>query len=176
MEPGRGPARRLADAGSQLGIWIGGALLVGMTAYTLLESLLRTAFGTSTFVAVELVGYAMAPMVTLVMARTMRAGMLIRVNLVTGLMAPRLRRWLEIVCVLVALALVAYIMSLFWAEMVRNWQRGAVSETIARVPLWIPPALLFAGLPLFAFDLVLYLVELLRGGRVIEDTSDASPI
>jgi TRAP-type C4-dicarboxylate transport system permease small subunit len=164
-----GIAIRLAGAFSNLCVGLAGALLVGMTGYTLLESVLRSAFSTSTYVMTELVGYAMAPMTTLAMARTLRGGMLIRVNLLTQLLGQRARRFLELACVLVTLVVILYVGSLFWTEAVRNWQRGAVSDTIARVPLWIPPALILSGLPIFVLELCLYARDLLRGSPPIEE-------
>src|SRR5688500_15382886 len=89
----RSIADKLADAGTAISCF----LLVAITAYTLLKSLLRSAFNTSTYVLTEIVGYCLAPMATLAIARTMRSGMLIRVNLVTALLRPKAQRMAELV-------------------------------------------------------------------------------
>ena len=167
---------RLADILADAGLAVAGALLVFMTAYALIESFLRSSLGTSTFVMTELVGYAMAPMTTLAMARTLRGGMLIRVNLLTARLPGNFQRLLELVCVIVVAALAAYLIWLFARDIAFNWSRGAVSDTIARVPLWIPSALLVSGLPIFMLHLVLYGVEIATGRPLISETDETAGI
>lgn len=167
---------RVADFLADAGLAVAGVLLVFMTAYALVESVLRSTFGTSTFVMTELVGYAMAPMTTLAMARTLRGGMLIRVNLLTARLSTGTQRLMELLCVVVVALLTAYLIWLFAREASFNWSRGAVSDTIARIPLWIPSALLLSGLPLFMLHLVLYGVEIIAGRPLIADTDESAGI
>lgn len=148
---------------------LSGALLVAITAFVLVEVLLRALFNVSTYVLTEFVGYALAPMVTFAMASTMQNGQLIRVNLLTPRLPPAVRRWLEVLCVLLTLAVMAWLAHLMWQEVALNWRRGAVSDTIARFPLWITPALSLAGFLVFLMGLVLYLFSLVKGAAPIKD-------
>ena len=183
MPPERGGAampaairhlRGFADLLSRLGLAVAGLLLVFVTGYMLVECVLRAGFDTSTFVAPEVIGYAMAPMTTLAMAATLRRGMLIRIDLISARLGEGARRALELVFVLATIGLTLWIADLFWGELLHNWRRGSVSETIARIPLWVPPALVLSGLPIFLLQLATYALELLAGGRPIEDASDTS--
>lgn len=148
---------------------LAGALLFAITAFILTEILLRAVFNVSTYVLAEFVGYALAPMVTFAMASTMQNGQLIRVNLLTPRLPPAIRRWLEVFCVLLTFAVMAWFAHLLWQEAALNWRRGAVSDTIARFPLWITPAVTLAGLLVFLMGLVLYLFRLIKGAPPIND-------
>lgn len=152
---------------------ISGALLVVIAVFIAVEISLRALFNTSTNVLAEFVGYAMAPMVTFAMASTMHNGQLIRVSLLTPSLPPAARRWVEVCCVLVTLAAMAWFANLMWQEVALNWRRGAVSDTIARFPLWITPALTLAGLFVFLAGLVHYLVRLVKGTPPIKDPESA---
>jgi len=152
---------------------ISGALLVAITVFVLIEVLLRAVLNVSTYVVAEFVGYALAPMVTLAMASTMQNGQLIRMNLLTSRLPLAARRRVEIVCVLLTLAAMSWFAHLMWLEVAFNWHRGAVSDTIARFPLWITPALSLAGLLVFLIAVSLYLFGLVNGAPPIKDPETA---
>ena len=40
-----------------------------------------------------------------------------------------------------------------WHNFVKNWNRGAVSESVAEVPLWIPDLIVFIGACLLVLQL-----------------------
>lgn len=152
---------------------LSGALLVAITVFVLAEILLRALFNVSTYVLAEFVGYALAPMVTFAMASTMQNGQLIRVSLLTPKLPATARRWLEAFCVLLTLAIMAWFAHLMWQEAALNWRRGAVSDTIARFPLWITPALSLAGILVFLMGLIIYLFRLVKGASPIKDPESA---
>ncbi len=153
---------------------ISGALLVAITAFIVVEILLRAAFNLSTNVLVEFVGYALAPMVTFAMASTLQTGELIRVNLAIAHLPMPVRRWIEVACVILTFAVTLWLAYLMWQDIAINWRRGAVSDTIARVPLWIAPAAALAGIAVFLITLAAYLLRVLRGGELIRDPEASS--
>ncbi len=166
---------KLVDRLFAASLTISGVLLVAITIFVLVEILLRAFLNVSTYVLAEFVGYALAPMVTFAMASTMQNGQLIRVTLVVSHLGPAARRWLEVVCVLATLVVMVWLAYLIWEEVALNWQRGAVSDTIARFPLWITPAFALAGMAVFLAALALYLVRLVKGAPPITDAESATP-
>lgn len=142
---------------------VSAAILVAMVAHVILEIALRGFFHTSTFVLDEYVGYGVAAMTYLSLAYAFEEGSLIRVNLVLVRLRGRLRRIVEYFCVVATLGVTVFVAAFFWRSVKRNWDRGAVSESMAETPLWIPEALVFVGLALFAVQLLAYLLRLLGG-------------
>jgi len=153
-------------------------LLIGMVLHILLEIVLRSFFSTSTFVLDEFVGYGVAAMTFLSLGYALNEGALIRVNILLTRTAGRSRIALEVFSVVMTLAITVFIAGYFWRSVARNWTRGAVSESIAEVPLWIPEGLVFAGVVLFAVQLAAYLLRLIAGDRRIigEDTQSLDQV
>lgn len=153
-------------------------LLIGMVLHILLEIVLRSFFSTSTFVLDEFVGYGVAAMTFLSLGYTLNEGALIRVNIVLARTRGRSRIGFEIFSVTVTLAMTVFLAAYFWRSVARNWHRGAVSESIAEVPLWIPEGLVLAGVVLFAIQLTAYLLRLIAGDRRIvgEDTQSLEQV
>jgi TRAP-type C4-dicarboxylate transport system permease small subunit len=140
---------------------VSAGLLVLMVLHILLEIVLRSVFAGSTFVLDEFVGYGVAAMTFLSLGYALEQGALIRVQLLLTRSAPPARRGLEIVAAGLTLALSLFLIAYFWKSVSRNWSRGAVSQSIAEVPLWLPEGLVLLGLALFALQLLAYLVRLL---------------
>jgi TRAP-type C4-dicarboxylate transport system permease small subunit len=141
---------------------VAAALLVLMVLHILLEIVLRSFFASSTFVLDELVGYGVAAMTFLALGYALEEGALIRVQLLLARSRPPARRGLEILATGLTLALSLFLVAHFWRSVSRNWSRGAVSQSIAEVPLWLPEGLVLLGLVLFALQLLAYLLRLLQ--------------
>lgn len=138
-------------------------ILVGMVIHIIFEIILRSFFHTSTFVLDEYVGYGIAAMTYLSLAYAFEEGSLIRVNLLLIRLHGRARRIVEYFCIVATLGITVFIAAFFWRSVKRNWDRGAVSESMAETPLWIPEALVLIGVVLFAIQLFAYLIRLLGG-------------
>lgn len=153
--------QRIAKAISELGMLVSIIVIVAMTALILTEVVLRTFFASSTYIMDELIGYGVAAASFMALGNSLASGGLIRMNLVIGRLDPEgvVRRWVEITCI--AFGLFAGGMALFYfaRNMVRNYTRGYVSETIAQVPLWIPELFMVLGLGIFVLQLLAYLLE-----------------
>ncbi|UCH74497.1 MAG: TRAP transporter small permease [Rhodospirillales bacterium] len=150
-------------------------LLIGMVLHILLEIVLRAFFSTSTFVLDEFVGYGVAAMTFLSLAYALNEDALIRVNIVLARTRGRTRLAFEIFSVAVTLSITVFIAAYFWRSVARNWKRGAVSESIAEFPLWIPEGLVLAGMTLFAIQLAAYLLRLIAGDRKIIGQDQSGP-
>jgi TRAP-type C4-dicarboxylate transport system permease small subunit len=139
---------------------VSAALLALMVLHILLEITLRSFFATSTFVLDEFVGYGVAAMTFLALGYALEEGSLIRVQLVLTRSPAPVRRGLEILGASLTLALSLFLIAYFWKSVSRNWSRGAVSQSIAEVPLWIPEGLVLFGILLFALQLFAHLLRL----------------
>lgn len=158
---------------SRLAAYLAAIIMIAMVGHVMLEIVLRGFFSTSTFVLDEFVGYGVAAVTFLALGYALEEGSLIRVSVLLGRIGRGwVRRIIELFCILSTLTMTVFIAWYFWKSIVRNWQRGAVSETIAQVPLWLPESLVFIGLVVFALQLLAYGLRILTGGKPIgEDVS-----
>lgn len=149
-----------AEALSWVGAVMAAAVVVAMTGHTLFEIALRAFFSRSTYVLDEFVGYGVAASTFLALGYTLKTDGHIRVNILLSAIRNRtMAICLEVLCTTLALALTLYLMHFFWRSVSRNWSRGAVSDTVAQVPLWIPEGLVVVGLFILAFQLVARILQ-----------------
>jgi TRAP-type C4-dicarboxylate transport system permease small subunit len=152
---------------SRLSAYISALLLVGMVGHILLEIVLRSFFNTSTYVLDEFVGYGVAAMTFLALGYALEEGSLIRVNILLIRTHGKIRQAIELLCVSSTLVLACYLFYYFWRNWKRDWDRNAVSESIAEIPMWIPEGLVVIGIALFILQLFAYLIRVASGGEVI---------
>lgn len=122
-----------------------------MIGHIILEIILRNFFGTATYVLDEFVGYATAAITFNALGFAFERGILIRVSLILGALTrhPRATALLENLSVLLTLWVVGLVVVYFFGSVLRSLERGAVSATVAEVPLWIPEAMMLFGLAAF---------------------------
>ena len=119
-----------------------------------------------------MVGYGVAASTFLGLGYALEKGALIRVNLIIAIIKNRnVRRLLEFLCVVLVIAINYIVLNSFWKSITRNFNRNAVSETVAQVPLWIPEGILFIGLSLFTLQLISYGLVILTNQPLIGETS-----
>lgn len=163
---------RLADISAMMGAWTGALFLMLMVGHSVLEMTLRYGFDASTFVLDEFAGYWVAGLTFLGLAEALRRGVLIRVGVLVQMLGPSARRWVELVVVGLTLAQVALLGWYFWLATGRFWTRGITSNTMAEVPLWLPNAVILAGLAVFALQLLAYGLRLIGGGPVLDSGAE----
>jgi TRAP-type C4-dicarboxylate transport system permease small subunit len=156
---------------SRLAAYLAGAVLLAMTSHIIYEIVLRIAFSTSTFILDEIVGYGVAACTFLALGYALEVGGLIRVNLLLKALGDDglARRVAETAAIALTLTVVGFQIGYFWKSVARNWERGAVSETVAEVPLWIPEGLMMLGLAVFWLQLSVYLLRVLVGLPLLRD-------
>ena len=142
---------------------VAGIILIYVLGHTLVEITLRTLFGRSTNVVIEYAGYGLAAMTYLGLSDAMRSGTLVRVSVILDLLPRGARRWLDAFCVLVTLLATLFVIWFVWVDMSRSYARDFWTESIVPLPAWLPPIGLIVGLAVFALDLALHLVLVLRG-------------
>ncbi len=138
-------------------------ILLGMTGLILTEVVLRTFFATSTHAADELVGYGVGGLSFLALGHALEKQSLIRMNLLISRLDAdgAARRAIEVVCALLGILSCSIAFFFFTRNVLRNYERGYVSETVAQVPLWIPETFVAIGLGVFVLQLISYLIRVL---------------
>jgi|TARA_R110000737_G_scaffold142565_1_gene173195 TRAP-type C4-dicarboxylate transport system permease small subunit len=122
----------------------------------------------------DFAGFLLAAASFLALAPTLRAGVHIRVNLLTSRLGPRASWALELLVLVMASALAGYAcfyaINLTW----ESWDFGDMSTGMVAIPLWIPQLAMDAGLALLTIALLDTLVESLRAGHaIIADAGEA---
>lgn len=172
-------SRRLSSVASAIstaGAVFAGLIFVFMSLLVVSEVLLRNLAGSSTLIASEYSGYALATMVYASLGFTFREGAHIRITFLRDRLPGALRRWVELVLTVLAALTVGYASVAVW-EMVRtSFERGTVAYTVASTPLWVPQAIILLGLGMFLLQLTAHVVGLLFApatvmGRAYEDAS-----
>ena len=157
---------------SKAAAYFSALLLVLMVCHILLEIVLRSFFASSTFVLDEFIGYGVAAMTFLTLAYALEEGSLIRVNILLSRTRGRIRQALELLCITATLALSGYLLFYFFRNWKRDWDRGAVSESIAEIPMWIPEGLVLIGFALFTLQLFAYGLRILSGASPIRRSEE----
>lgn len=148
---------------NRLGMFAAVVILLGMTGLILTEVVMRTFFSASTHMADEMVGYGIGAMSFLALGQSLEKGTLIRMNLLLASLNNRGRtRWLiEIICILFGLFSCGMAFWFFTRNVLRNYERGYVSETVAQVPLWLPESFVSVGLAILLLQFFSYLLRVL---------------
>ena len=112
----------------------------------------------------EMGGYLFVGAAFLALAGTLRAGGHVRVTMLTDHLQAPLARPLAALVLLAALGLCGFALYSAVVQARDSYMFDAVSFGMARFPLWIPQAVMVAGLALLALALADELGTLLRGG------------
>jgi len=146
---------KLADLLSKIALFAAAIILIYAVSHILLETLLRSLFSISTHVLDEFIGFAILSITFLSLSYTLRFDGMIRVNLLTARMPQSVQHMLESLVSFVGCGMVGFFCTFLWRNFVKNWNRGAVSESVAEVPLWIPDTVVLFGAGLLCMQLFL---------------------
>lgn len=172
-------SRRLmgvANALSLVGAIVAAAVFVGMTLLIVLDVVLRNTVGSSTLIATEFSGYALATMTYLSLAFTFREGAHIRISFLQDRLPLRVRRPLEVLTVAFVAAGTAMAILFVWRMVVTSFQRGTIAYTVARTPLYVPQSMILIGLALLLVQLVAYGVSVAITGEVMDTKTDEAEL
>lgn len=145
------------------------AILVGVTGLILTEIVLRSFFGSTTQIVEEYVAYGLGTMIFLGLAQAMRTGSLVRVDIVLGKLGPEARRWFEIAGCAVTLIVMTFVVYYVSIRLGRDFSRGTISMTRAATPIWIPSAIVCAGMVIFMLQVTVYMISVGMRGPLIKD-------
>jgi TRAP-type C4-dicarboxylate transport system permease small subunit len=139
-------------------------MIVAMAGITAAEVIARFFFDVSFELADELGGYLLVGCVFLGLGPALAGGSMLRVEMVEQRLPPAVRRVLELLFHLGALAVSAIALYWIWRQVESSFRRETVSASWLEVPIWLPQAAMPLGLALLILTLLVGLVRLLRRG------------
>lgn len=177
-----GPALgRFIGCGDRLSLWGGyiaiaclvimAGLMLAQVVVAFLSKIFPSVRGDIS-VAWEYGAYLMGAMFLLASGVTLRAGRHIRLGVVIQNCSPRVLRWLEIFCSLIALLFTIY---LTWALALgaeRAWMMNTTSIS-SQTPIWIPLAIFSVGTALLALQFSIRLLCAVLGFELTNDALKA---
>lgn len=122
----------------------------------------------------EIGGFLFVGAVFLGLAGTLTAGGHIRVTLLTGALPPRVARPLGAVVAACAAGLAAFATWSSTLQALDSWRFNSVSYGMIPVPLWLPQAVMTAGLALLCVALLDAGLTLARGGTPAHEVAEAT--
>lgn len=155
--------RTLAIIGAYLSALILGIMVILMVT----EMFLRGLFSSSIHIVEDLVGYGTAAAIFLSLAYTFISGGHIRVNIILDKLNSKGQRLLEIICTLATACIVILIAWFTTRKMLLNFERKVTSTGMYEIPLWIPGAVIVAGLLMLLIVLILHLFACITGSAAI---------
>lgn len=167
--------RSILDLVDTCALWLARLAALFMAAIACLmlsEIFARFIFNRSLGVTWELATYAMAAVISLAAADTLRNAGHVRVALLLETLPKRFARLIDILATILGLLIIGFLLTAF-ADFVWNmFQRGTRSFEPSRIFLWIPQSLALLGIAMLFVQLFARLLRLtvlgdldLRSGR-----------
>ena len=113
----------------------------------------------------DVVAWLCAAAAFLAMAHAFRHGDFVRVTLVLEWVPPRVRRWMDAVCLGIATVAVGYLT--YWATAFtwESYEFAEVATGLVAIPIWIPQSTFVVGCWLLMLAVLDELVTVLQGGK-----------
>ena len=144
-------------------------VLLSITVLILIEITLRSFFGRSTQITEEYVAYGLGTMVFLGLGHALRAGALVRVDLLLGRLGPAARRFFEIATCGVTLCVMSFVLYYLSVRVGRDFAGGTISMTRAATPMWIPHAIVAFGMGIFMLQVLVYMIGQCLGATPMKE-------
>lgn len=163
-EPAPGPLRRalsrLFDAAGALGAACVVAIFLLMIVAGVGRQVNLRVSGIN-----DVVAWLCAAAAFLAMAHAFRHGDFVRVTLVLEWVPPRVRRWMDAVCLAIATVAVGYLT--YWATAFtwESYEFAEVATGLVAIPIWIPQSTFVVGCWLLMLAVLDELVTVLQGGK-----------
>ena len=141
-----------------------GAACIALICLLMVVQTLGRQLGFPTGAINDVVAWLCAAAAFLTMAHAFKHGDFVRVTLLLEKVTPRVRRALELACLVVALCAVAYLA--WWACLFtyQSWQFNELAQGLWAIPIWIPQLSFAIGSLLFLVAVIDELLIVLRGG------------
>ncbi len=134
------------------------ALIFGYCILMLTEVVARSQASSLSFTW-EFSQYAMASIFALASGPAIRTGVHVRISLLSEILPAGARKWLDVLANLVALAIVALIVSALWTKVSTSFERNILATSVTKSPLWIPQAVVLWGLVQLWLDMLARLIR-----------------
>ena len=165
---------KLIDRLSRFAESVAVTLIFGYCALMLIEVVARARAQSLSFTW-EFSQYAMAAVFVLAAGPAIRTGVHVRISLVSELLPEVARKWLDCFATILALGIVALLVSAMWVKTGTSFERNILATSVTRTPLWIPQAMVLWGLTQLWLDLFARLIRRVTGQQLEWRTADAEP-
>lgn len=149
-------------------------LIFGYCALMLSEVVARAQAQSFSFTW-EFSQYAMASIFALAAGPAIRTGVHVRISVLSELLPPRLRGFLDLAANLAALVIVALIIHAMGSKVAASYGRNILATSVTKTPLWIPQAMVLWGLVQFWLDLAARAMRLSTGRQTEWRNADSEP-
>jgi len=156
--------RRALDTIYDAAAYLAAAFVLAIFVVMVGGSAMRIA-GLKTGGSDDIVAWCCAAAGFLAMAHTFRRGDFVRVTLLLERLTGTTRRVVEIVCLAIATAFVAFLAWAACSFVYESWDFHDMANGMIAIPLWIPQASFALGAILLFVAVLDELVTVLRGGR-----------
>ena len=143
--------------------WLAATAILAMAGITAAEVIARSFFDVSFELADELGGYLLVAAVFLGLGPALAGGAMLRVEMVEQRLPRPVRRVLDVIFHLLALAVSCIAFFWIWQHVASSIRRETVAATWLETPLWIPQLAMPVGMALLIATLLVSLVRSLRG-------------
>ena len=141
---------------------VGVVCVVAMMTLTTADVIARYVFNSPTMWADEMASYLLIAIVFLGLAENIRADGHIRIDVVTNLVPPGPRRFLEVLTYAVGVVFSAMLLAGTWTRFHNFWVRNTLSDSPLMTPMWIAMVPVLIGAAIFAVTVVWGLVRSLH--------------
>ncbi|MCZ8256334.1 MAG: TRAP transporter small permease [Polaromonas sp.] len=113
----------------------------------------------------DIVSWLCAAAAFFAMAHAFRHGDFVRVTLLLDSVPPRLRRILDVICLLIAAVSVGYLTYSATAFTYESWEFNEMATGLVVIPIWIPQSTFVIGCWLLLAAMIDELVTVVQGGK-----------
>lgn len=113
----------------------------------------------------DIVSWLCAAAAFFAMAHAFRHGDFVRVTLLLDSVSPRLRRILDVICLLIAAVCVGYLTYSATAFTYESWEFNEMATGLVVIPIWIPQSTFVIGCWLLLAAMIDELVTVVQGGK-----------
>jgi TRAP-type C4-dicarboxylate transport system permease small subunit len=131
---------------SKMAVWAAGAMLYFSVFFICYGVVVRKYFNMADSGSVEISGYILAISTTWALAYGAFERINVRVDVLYGILPPKLAACLDWLSVAAMSVFIAYLTYYAFVVLFASWDQGAVANTNLATPLWIPQSLWVAGL------------------------------
>jgi TRAP-type C4-dicarboxylate transport system permease small subunit len=142
--------------------WLAAIAILAMAGITAAEVIARSFFDVSFELADELGGYLLVAAVFLGLGPAFAGGAMLRVEMIEQRLPARIRRGMDLLFHLLALAVSGVALFWIWQHVASTLRRETVAATWLETPLWIPQLAMPLGTALLIGTILASLAAALR--------------
>lgn len=128
---------------------VGVLCVILMMVLTTADVVARYIFNSPTMWADEMAAYLLIAIVFLGLAQTLRTNNHIRIDVLTSLLPPHVRRVLEVIAHVVGFVFAIVLIAGAWTRFSNFWVRHTLSDSSLMTPLWMPMVPVIVGAAVF---------------------------